>query len=255
MPGKDPLPSRLTFLEHLDELRRRLFICLGALTVTAVAGLMSAERVIAWLKEPAGNRLGALAFFSPTEALTAHLHVAIFTALALAMPVLLYQVWAFIRPALKPRERAYALTVVWWGSLLFGVGVWAAHRLVLPVFLRVLLSIGEPNLAPVISVGKYVSFVLGVMLACGLLCELPLILVTLVRVGVLTPKAMRRYRPAALLGLLALAALATPTTDALTMLLAAVPLALFYEAAIVIASWSGSGRAASSARGRSVFHT
>ena len=256
MPGEEPQPPRdLTFLEHLDELRTRLFLCLIALAGTTGASLMVADRLIGWLKQPAGDRLGTLAFFTPTEALTAHLKVAMISGLVCALPVVLYELWAFIRPALRRRERAYALVVVLWGSALFGVGVWAAHRLVLPLFLKVLLSVGEPYLQPVISVGRYVSFTLGVMLACGALCELPLVLLVLVRLGVLTPQGLRRHRPVALLGLLVLAAVVTPTTDAFTMLIAVVPLVILYEAAIVIASWSGSRRASSSDRDRTLIQT
>lgn len=235
LPRPDPSPSpRLTLVEHLDELRWRLAVCL--LTVLATAGLTlcNAERLIAWLRRPIGIWPPRLAYFSPTEALGAYCTVGIWGGLVLALPVILYQVWMFIRPALTWRERSAVLAWLGWGSALFLAGAAAAYWLVLPKLLGFLLSLGSPSLEPVLSVKQYLSFALSVLITCGLVCELPLIIALLTRFDIVTPHSLRRFRPLSLLAMVVAAAVLTPTTDAFTLLLAMIPLAALYELSIAV---------------------
>jgi len=234
-PHLDDRPaSRLTLVEHLDELRWRLALCLATLFVTGTLALWNAERLIAWLRRPIGIWPLRLAYFSPTEALGAYLTVGVWGGLILALPVILYQAWMFVRPALTWRERSAVLAWLGWGSALFLGGAAAAYWLVLPKLLRFLLSIGSPSLQPVLSVRQYLSFVLSVVISCGAVCELPLVIALLTRLDVVTPQSLRRFRPLALLALVIAAALLTPTTDAFTLLLAMIPLAALYELSIAI---------------------
>ncbi len=249
-----PRPSEftsLTFTEHLEELRRRLGSCLALLLISSCVGFRYAARLIEWLKRPAGTLLPRLAFFSPTEALAAYMKVAVVCGFALALPVLLYQVWAFVRPGLTWRERYYGIVVIGWGSILFALGVAFAYGVCLPMFLEFLLSLGGSSLEPVISISRYLSFVLGVMLTCGVLFELPLLVVVLTRLGIVTPELLRRHRGLALLVLVIVAAVVTPTTDALSLILTTIPLCVLYEVAILVASAkpSRSGRALSASSG------
>ena len=231
-------PARLTFIEHLDELRRRLLICLGAVVVTSSLALWKAGWLVGWLKRPAGDQLTHLAFFSPTEALAAYMQVGLLAGAALALPVLGYQAWAFVRPALTWRERASALAVAGWGSALFLGGAALAYWMVLPWLLRFLLGVGSPHLEPVLSVSRYLSFVLGVLVTCGLVCELPLVILLLTRIGIVSPGLLRRTRPVAWLILVIAAAVLTPTTDAVTMILATIPLIALYELSIAVSRFS-----------------
>ncbi|MBI3087310.1 MAG: twin-arginine translocase subunit TatC [Candidatus Omnitrophica bacterium] len=226
------------FWEHLEELRRRLGVCLAVLLAASGIGLWQADRLIEWLRRPAGYLLPRLAFFSPTEALVAYMKVAVGFGLALSLPVVLYQAWAFVRPALTRRERAYGLALVSWGSALFGLGVLVGYGMLLPFFLRFLLTVGGTHLEPVISISGYLSFVLGTLLVCGALCELPLVIAVLSRLGIVTPKMLQRRRHLALLGIVVAAAVLSPTTDALTLLLLTIPLVVLYELSIIVASWS-----------------
>jgi len=230
--------TRLTVVEHLEELRRRVGLCLLTVFATSGATLWFADRLIGWLQRPAGTLLPRLAFFSPTEALIAYMKVAVVGGSVLALPVILYQVWAFLRPGLTVRERLYALVFVWWGSALFVLGAALAYGVCLPLFLRFLLTIGSPHLEPVLSVSRYLSFVLGVMLTCGLLFELPVVVFVLTRVGIMTPHTLRRRRGLALLVLVSVAAVVTPTTDVLSLILMTIPLVGLYELSIVVSSVS-----------------
>ena len=239
LPPDEPTSSpRLTFVEHLDELRRRLLICLGAVVVTSSLALWKAGWLVGWLKRPAGDQLARLAFFSPTEALAAYVQVGVLAGVALALPILCYQAWAFVRPALTWRERTYGVAFVWWGSLCFVLGAEVGYGVLLPFFLKFLLSVGSPHLAPVISVNQYLSFVLGVILLCGAVFELPVVVFLLSRMGLVSAQMLRRHRLLAMLILLIVAAIVTPTTDAISLFLLALPLALLYELSALIAAGS-----------------
>ena len=230
--------GRMSLLEHLEELRRRLIICLATVLVASAASFSFADRILGWLKRPAGELLPRLAFFSPAEGLVAYVKMALAAGAIVSMPVILAQLWRFARPAMTARERAYGLAFVLWGSALFLAGAAAAYFGCLPLFLRFLLSVGSPHIEPVISVSRYLSFVLGVILFGGAVFEMPLVVFVLTRVGILTPGSLRRRRAVALLGLVIVAAFITPTTDALSLTLITVPLALLYEVSILVSSWA-----------------
>jgi sec-independent protein translocase protein TatC len=227
--------SRPTVADHIEELRRRVAVCLGVTVLAACLGWWQAARLIAWLKRPAGDSLPTLAFLGPADALTAHMKVGLVFGLICALPVILHQLWAFIRPGLQGAERRVGLWVIAWGTVLFGAGAAAAYSLVLPALLRFLLGFGGAQLQPVITINAYVSFALGVIVACGAVCELPVVLGGLVRLGVLRAETLRRRRGLAVLILVAGAAFVSPTTDAVSLLLCAGPLVLLYEASVLVA--------------------
>ena len=226
--------AALTFAGHLEELRRRLGVSLAVLLVAIGVSASQVDRLIVWLRRPAEGLLPAFAFFSPTEPLVAYVKVACLAGVLLAMPILLLQLWGFVRTGLSRRERSYGLTFVWWGSVLFAMGVAFAYFVLLPVSLRFLLGIGHGTLEPVISIDTYLSFVTSLAFWCGVLFELPAILYLLAKVGVVTPAWLRQSRPYAILVMVILAAIVTPTTDPVSLLLMAGPMVLLYEVSILI---------------------
>ena len=226
--------SRLTIAEHLEELRRRLGICLAAVLAGSAGSFAFCDRIVEWLKRPAGPYLRTFAFFSPTEALLAYTKIIVLSGCVLALPVVLSQVWAFVRPALTGRERWYGAWFVGWGSALFVLGGAFAYGVCLPMFLKFLLSVGSPYLEPVISINQYLSFVTSIILICGVVFQLPLVILFFTRIGLLSPEALRRYRSLALLGMLIVAAIATPTTDAISLILVTIPMVVLYEAGIIL---------------------
>ena len=227
--------TQMTVTEHLQELRARLFVCVGAVIVGSLVSWRYAEAILEWLKRPAGPWLSRFAYFSPTEALGAYVKLIVTGGCILSLPVILWQLWAFVRSGLTPRERAYGAWFVGWGSLLFAAGAAFAYVVCLPMFLRFLLSIGASQLEPIISIGQYLSFVTGIILLCGIVFELPLVMALLARAGVVTPRVLQRARAVALLAMLIVMAVATPTTDALSLILVTIPLALLYEVGIAVA--------------------
>lgn len=225
---------RLSFAEHLEELRRRLAVSLLSLIVGVGVGFTQVERLVGWLQRPAAERLPRFAFLSLTEPLLAYLKVALLAGCVMAMPVLLAQAWGFVRSGLTAKERAYGLAFIWWGSLNFLLGAAVGYFLLLPASLRVLLSIGASYLQPVISIDRYLSFVTSLVFWCGMIFELPVLLVVLTKVGIVTPEWLRQQRPYAVLVLVIIAAVVTPTTDPVNLFLLALPLLLLYELSILL---------------------
>ncbi len=228
VPGDAPL----SFASHLDELRRRLAVSLLAFLVATGLAACKTGLLIEWLRAPAGDRLPVFAFFSPTEAFVAHVTVAVLGGVLLSSPFILAQAWGFIRRGLTPQERTRGLAFVGWATGLFLAGCAFAYAVLLPVSLRLLLDIGRAYLEPVISIDRYVSFVTALIFWCGVSFELPAILVLLARLGIVTSEWLRQQRPYAILIIVVIAAVATPTTDAVTLLLLAGPLAALYELSV-----------------------
>lgn len=232
-----PPEPGMTIAGHLEELRRRLGLCLLAWLVATGASLAYAGQLIAWLHRPAVRDIPQLAALSPTEPLIAYIRVAVLGGFVLAMPVWLAQLWGFVRPGLKPSEQLLGVTMIWWGSAQFFLGAAVAYYVLLPVSLRVLLSVGAHTILPIISVDRYLSFSTSLLVWCGVVFELPVVLSVLAKVGIVTPEWLRQQRPYAVLVLVIVAALITPTTDPVNLLLMVIPLLGLYEVSIVIARW------------------
>lgn len=232
----------MSVVEHLEELRRRLIISIIAIAVGAVAGFALYDRIFEFLQNPYKDAVRALPdpltedliATTPTEPFLAFLKIGFFTGFLLALPVVLYELWRFITPGLTSRERRLAVPFVASSFALFAGGTVFAF-LILPRGLAFLFSFGGEDLVPALSVDRYLSFLIFLILAFGLSFELPLVLVFLAGARVITSAQMRRWRRYAYFGTVVFAALVTPTQDPYTMLLMWFPLILLYEGAILVA--------------------
>jgi sec-independent protein translocase protein TatC len=234
----------MTVVEHLDELRRRLIICLAAVGVASVVGFVFYRRIFDWLLNPYQDAVqaipedvritDALVANSPTEPFLTFIKIGLFVGFLIALPVILYQLWRFITPGLTRRERRMAVPFVLVSVLLFGAGTVFAF-FVAPRGLAFLFSFGGVNLVPLLTVDRYLSFLIFLILAFGLSFEMPLVLLFLAGARVITTVQMRRWRRYAYVGTAVFAAVATPTQDPYTMLLMWIPLLLLYEGAILVA--------------------
>lgn len=244
LPEEDSVSGsqpRSSVVQHLEELRSRILVGLAALLVGMGASFAWTERIIAWLKVPAGDLLPKLIFLSPAEALVAYLKVTALSGLVLAMPVWLYEVWAFVRPGLSRQERGYAAGFILLGTLSFAAGMVFAYRLLLPVSLRFLLSFASDTLTPAITIGRYLGFTTAVLLACGFVFELPLAAFFLTRLGILTPAFLIHHWRMALLAMTVAAGILTPTPDVVNMLLLLGPLLALYGLSVAV-SWLAAPR-------------
>lgn len=234
--------TELTLVEHLTELRKRLGLSLLFFLAASMACFSQVEPIVQFLRRPIAGEVYKFAYFSPTEAFVAYVKIAAVSGLIVSMPLILWQMWAFIKPGLSKKERGYGLVFVGWGSVLFLIGVAFAYAVLLPVSLRFLLGIGESVFEPLISIDRYLSFVITLALGCGLMFELPVVLGTLAKIGLVTPEWLRHQRPMAILGLVVVAALITPTTDIVNLTLMTLPLLALYELSIGVCALALRGK-------------
>jgi len=225
----------MPFLDHVEELRWRILYSLLAIVLCTLAGWVIVEHVdvIGLLIRPIAPLIpgGKLRVTGPTEPFFITLKFAFVLGLVLASPVLGYQVWAFLVPALYPRERRLIVPALAVGALLFLAGAAAAYFWVLPRALAVLLSFQQGVFDPLITADKYFAFAAQLIIAFGIVTELPLVIVILAALGLVTPQFLARNRRYAIvISAVASALLAPP--DAVSMVLMMVPLWLLYEIGI-----------------------
>jgi len=220
---------QLSFVQHLDELRKRIIICLLGIIAASIVSYFFVGKLIPYLAEPVGR----LVFIQPLEAFITYLKIALICGFCLSLPLILYQVWAFICSGLTVRERRYIYLYAPLSLLLFLIGAIFAYKVIVPYGLKFLLSFGGPYIQPMISVSRYISFLGMMLLAFGVAFELPVVVMFLTKLGLVTPQFLRKKRKYVLLGIFILAALLTPP-DIFTQLLMALPLILLYELSILL---------------------
>lgn len=240
--GAGALQRRMTLIEHLEELRTRLFKMVLAFIAGAVLAWFFYNPILSFLVRPLEQlpeasqiiKNGELIVTSPAEPFFIRVKVVSFAGLVLALPVILWQIWRFVAPGLYSHERRYAVPFVAISMLLFAGGVGLAF-LSLPKALQFLAAFGGTRVVILPRASEYLSFVLLLIVAFGVTFELPLALLALSLVGVISSGTLRRGRKIAWVLILILSAVVTPTGDPVTMLILAVPLALLYEGTIVAA--------------------
>lgn len=216
---------------HIRTVKRRLIIMgatvLGALVLTFA---FSAE-MIAWLNRPFPNQL---VFYGPTEALFASIKVSFLAAVILSLPVIFYQCWKFVEPALLPAEQRWAIPLFLLAGGLFALGLVFCNLVILPLVIDFFVSFGmDRDITPVLSVGTYIDFNVKFLLIFGCAFELPLAMTLLAMAGAVPAQTFARYRKHAILLCLVVSAIVTPDATLFTMLLMAVPMMVLYEIGIL----------------------
>lgn len=227
--------AEMPFLDHLEEMRWRIIWSLAALIVGFGVGFFLVYHfdVIGILERPIREFLPdqTLNYLSPTTPFFVTVKLAFFAGLILALPVIMFHAWAFLSPALYEHERKYVIPAIGVAFVLFLAGVAMAYYLVLPLGLRFLLTFQAEALTPMITVDEYLKFATGLILAFGVIFELPVILLLLAMVGIVTPEMLARFRRHAIVVLAVLSAMLTPA-DPWTMLMMMAPLLFLYEVSI-----------------------
>ncbi len=229
----------MPLVDHLREFRTRFLRAAIAVAIGTVAGYVLFPSPVELLLQPYCRAIEAadgcdLIVLGPLDPFLVRLRAAFVAGIVVGGPVLLYQIWRFITPGLTRRERRYALPFIVLSQLMFAAGiVFAAWAI--PRGLSILLSLGGDSIRPLLGAREYLSFLLTMGLAFGIVFELPLVLVFLALAGVITSEGMRRARRYAVVANVVAAAIITPTVDAVSLMLVAGPMMLFYELAIVVA--------------------
>ena len=223
----------MPFLDHLEELRSRILRSLGAVILGSAVGLWAVQhfQLVNLLKRPIAPYLtgGKLVVLSPTEPVMIVFKLGFLLGLVLASPIILWQTWAFLAPALYAREKRALVPSLFIGLLLFLTGVAVAYLFVVPQALRVLFSFQTEAIAPFITYDKYFSFVMQVTLALGISFELPLVIIILSWLGVIGPSELNRFRRFAVVLAFIAGAVLSPGADLLSMVMMTVPLLVLYE--------------------------
>jgi sec-independent protein translocase protein TatC len=225
--------KRLSLVEHLTELRNRLLVSIGAWLAASILSSYFLPQLYQLLLSPIrGTRVIHLITLAPMEGMITSLKLAMFGGVVLVVPVILIETWLFLAPALRRSELTVLKYLCPAGLIFFGGGVAFAYFLLLPLSLRIGLMTPVRMIEPFLGISQYFSFVTTLLGISGFLFELPLVLAGVCRLGLFNPEGLRRRRGYALLAGAILAAILTPTTDAVTLLLLMAPLAILYEIGI-----------------------
>jgi len=225
----------MPFLDHLEELRSRLIVSLAAVLVLSVVGYLLSDPVIAFVTRPVGK----VYFMGVAEAFAVKIKVALFFGLFAGSPVVFFQAWRFVAPGLTAKEVRWVLPVALALTVFFVAGAAFCFYLVLPVGVEFLMGFATDSLVPMISVSRYISFVGWMTIAFGLVFELPVVIFLLGRMGVVSAQDLRRHRRFAIVAILVVAAIATPSPDAFSQLLLAGPLYLLFELSVALVAITG----------------
>ncbi len=249
--GPEQTEKEMSFLDHLEELRWRIIkAALGVVLGTIICWVFIDWIMDAVMLGPVvrlnsslspGQQPIHLQNLKPFGQLFLYMQVAIIGGIILSVPNILYQLWAFIAPGLLPKERRYIKWIVFFSSFCFLAGIAFSYFVMLPAALTFFAGFGSTQIANNIAIGEYMSFIISVMLAAGVVFELPMVSWFLSQLGILTPAFMRHYRRHAIVVIFVLAAFLTPGTDPVSQVLLAVPLFVLYEISIGISAlaWRG----------------
>jgi sec-independent protein translocase protein TatC len=225
--------DRLTLIEHLDELRSRIIIAVVAFAVALGLCFWQNHLLLKVVNHPIPGHKQPLTF-GVAEPFTTTLMVAAYFAILIALPVLLYELYAFVLPAFSPSERKVALPLLLMVPFLFVAGAVFAYFVIIPAALKFLLHFNSDQFNTQLRARDYYSFVTLTMISAGVVFQLPVGILGLVRVGVTTPQKLRKNRRYAFLACAVVAA-ALPGVDPVSMLIEMVPLVLLYELSILLA--------------------
>lgn len=229
--------EEMNFIGHLDELRSRLIRSgIALLVVMVLCAFFSDTLVNQILIAPLKNSSDTIVLQNlvPYGQISLYLQVIFFSGFILAFPFFVHQIWQFVLPGLKEKEKSATRFVISFVSLSFFAGIAFGYFIFVPISLKFFAGFGTPLIENNIAVQDYVSFFIGALLTAGLVFELPFISYVLSKIGLLTPAFMRFYRKHAIITLLIVAAIVTPSTDLVTQLVIAVPMILLYELSIGI---------------------
>jgi sec-independent protein translocase protein TatC len=225
--------DQLSLVDHLEELRSRVFVALGALVPALVLCGWQNGRIIDILNRPLPEGQEPITL-SPTEPFLTTATLVVYAALLITLPLLLYQIYAFVLPAFSKDERRVALPLMLTAPTLFVAGVLFAYFVILPPAITVLLGFNADEFNTQLRAREYYSFASLTLISLGILFQVPIAVLAAVRLGVVTTAQLRSGRRYAILGIAVLAAL-LPTIDPVTMILEMIPLIVLYEISILVA--------------------
>jgi sec-independent protein translocase protein TatC len=236
--GDDEPGGKMSFLEHLDELRKRLVICAVSLLAGFLVGLVFVDRVFDFVMRPLQRVLpegSMLVYTEPAEAFLLYMKIAALMGLFMALPVVLLQLWLFVAPGLYANEKKFAIPFVLLSTVFFSAGAAFSHYAVFPWAWKFFAGFGNDYMQFLPKIGPVFSLYVRMMLAMGAVFQMPTLVMFLARVGLVTPRFLIRHTKYAILIIFIVAAVLTPSPDVVSQLLMAGPMILLYGLSIVVA--------------------
>jgi sec-independent protein translocase protein TatC len=230
--GEEGEEKRLSFIEHLEELRSRIIYCLTSILVTTIAAFFFSETLLNILYLPAKKTLPNLNYTSLLDPFNIRLKVSFGAGIIISSPFILYELWKFISPALKQKEKKIIRLLFSAALGFFVAGVLMAYFWILPFGIPFLLAYATPIMKPLITINEYYSLVSILMVAMGVVFESPLVIIGLYKIGIITAKQLSRNRRFAFLAAVFLACAITPGNEFWTSTFLIIPLYLLYELSI-----------------------
>ena len=224
------------FLGHLEELRRRLVFCAIAIGIGFIICYIFSKQLFSFLILPLNKVLPAdsrLIFTNLPEMFITYIKVALIAGIILAIPIIFYQLWMFLAPALYQGEKRYLFPFVFFSSILFIAGSTFGYFVVFPYGFKFFMSFATEDIQALPSVKQYFSFAIRLLLAFGLVFEMPVVILFMTKIGLITPDSMKKFRKFAILGSFVLSAILTPP-DVATQIMMALPIIILYELSIII---------------------
>lgn len=225
--------NEMSLVGHLQEMRKRIIIALVAIAVGSTVSYFYSAELVHYITAPAGK----LYYMNPAEAFFTYLKVSIFAGFLVALPVVLYQLWAFVVPALTTKERWASLILVPSSVLLFFLGLAFAYFFVLPAGIKFFMGFATPELQPLLSIGQYLSFVISFLLPFGFIFELPLFILVFAKVGLIGSAFLTAKRKHVFVLAFVIGALISPTPDVFSQTMVAVPMIVLYEMSILVVKY------------------
>ncbi|HET8566994.1 MAG TPA: twin-arginine translocase subunit TatC [Solirubrobacterales bacterium] len=226
--------DRLTLVEHLDELRSRLIVCAVVLGVALALCFWQNHLLLEIAQGPLPSNHNRLITFGVTEPFTTTLTVSAYGAIVLSLPIVLWQLYAYVLPAFSEAEKRVILPILLLFPVLFAAGIAFAYFVVMPAAVHFLLNFNDDQFNVQVRARDYYSFFSMTMIACGLVFQLPLAIIAITRLGIVSVEQLRRNRRYAYL-VISIVAAALPGVDPVSMLIEMVPLLVLYELSIVLA--------------------
>ena len=236
--------EQLPFTTHLEELRKRLIIAGGTWLVAFFACYAFADPLFRYISEPVRAALpegSSLVFITATEPFFTYMKIAALAALIVSLPVILWQFWAFVAPGLYTHEKRFAVSFVAASCLCFGAGAYLGFTYIFPTIFAMLIKfgIGGSDISAMLSMGSYLSLAALMLLAFGLIAEVPIVILVLARMGVIDHLWLKRNRKYMVIVAFVFAAIVTPGPDVISQVSLAIPFIILYEVGIVLARFFG----------------
>jgi sec-independent protein translocase protein TatC len=233
---KKQTEKNMTLSGHLRELRNRVVVCIVCLVVFMLVGLHYAPAIVDNLTGIGKTYGYTYVYIAPQELLMQYFSIALLVGVVVTLPVILYNIWAFVQPGLKKNENGLFLSAMFFGLICFAIGIVFAYKIMLPFMLYFLIDISKgSNITASISVQNYMSFLLTIFMIFGVVFELPVVTVALTQMGLLKVKWMRAGRRVVIVVIFLIAALITPP-DIVSQIMVAIPMIGLYELSIIISS-------------------